>query len=240
MSKPRRIDDIERTATMLDLVRCSYPPDAGMAPSHVIIEEVAPGTGWSGGHYRFADALALSVWPSKGLMLDGYEVKASRADLKRELADLTKHEALARYCDSWWLVAWDESVLLPGVPESWGVLLTADGEYGRELVTHRKAAKRTPEPWDRPFVCSLVRNAYQQSPGAAYVARAVAAAHDRASWDAKREEESAIREAVHPLAELIYGKDSWRWPKEARDPELTIRIAAERLTQGTLALSRPA
>jgi hypothetical protein len=237
VSKPRRIDAIERTATMLDLIRQRYPTGDGMSLSHVVIEEVAPGTGW-GSRPRWADALALSVWPSKGLTLDGYEVKATRADLKRELADPTKHVSLARYCDAWWLVAWDEGVLVDGVPESWGILLTRDGEDGeRELVVHRKAPPQTPEPWPRAFVCSLVRNAYEQSPGAAYVARACAEAAARGRRDAEYLARNARDEAARAIAVAIYGENSWKWPKEAKDTERLLRIAAERLTQGTLELA---
>lgn len=235
MSKPRRFDDVERTAVMLDLVRRRYPADEGMSLSHVVLEEVAPGTGWVR-FQRFADVLALGVWPSKGLTLDGYEVKASRADLKRELAELTKHQALARYCDSWWLVAWDEAVLIDGIPEEWGILLTADDDDGRKLVVKRKATARTPEPWPRAFICSLVRNAFHQSPGAAYVARACVEAHRRGVRDAETTARLDRDEAARAVAVAIYGENSWKWPKEARDTDHLLRIAAERLTQQVLPL----
>src|ERR1041384_1602390 len=104
MSKRARITDFERTATMVDLLRDRFCAGDGMSLSHVVLEEVAPGTGWMGGS-RWADVLVLSVWKSKGRTLNGYEIKASRADLKKELRDLDKHQALARYCDEWWLVA---------------------------------------------------------------------------------------------------------------------------------------
>jgi hypothetical protein len=234
MSAPRRISDAERTATMLDLLRRQYEGErGGMSLSHVVVEEVAPGTGFSS-VARWADVLVLGVWPSKGLTLDGYEIKASRADLKRELADPTKAEAVARYCDSWTLLAWDDAVLVDGIPEGWGIVTTVDGEHGRELKRKRAAAKRTPEPWPRAFVCSLVRNAYQQAPGAAFIARAVAAAAERAVRDGRSQEKNEIRHAMRPLAEAIYGKDSWRWPSEAHDAEKLMKVAAERLAQGVL------
>jgi hypothetical protein len=111
MSKGTRITDRERTATMLDLVRRRYEGEGtepAMSRAYVVVEEVAPGTGFFGTS-RYADVLALGVWPSNGLTLDGIEIKASRADLKREVADLTKHHAVARYCDSWTLVAWERA-----------------------------------------------------------------------------------------------------------------------------------
>ena len=237
MSKARRINDIERTVTMLDLVRQSYPNGAErMSLSHVVIEEVAPGTGWSGSA-RWADVLALGVWPSKGLTLDGYEIKASRADLKRELADPDKHTALARYCDTWSLVVWDESVLLDGIPETWGIVITVPGDDGeRELKVKRRAAVLTPGPWPRTFVCSLVRNAYEQSAGAAYVGRAVKAATLQSYWEGERSGARKIETHLEAIAKVLYGENRWKWPEEARDPEALCRIAAERLTQGVLAL----
>jgi len=235
MSRPRRIADAERTAAMLDLVRGIYP-DGGPSLSHVVVEEVAPGTGWLGSA-RWADVLALGVWPSKGLTLDGYEIKASRADLRRELADLDKHRALARYCDTWTLVAWDEAVLTDGIPESWGIMLTREGAHGRELVEKRKPTKLTPEPWPRAFTCSLVRNAHQQSPGAAYVARAAVEAAQRGRCDGRDEERYSVRPALEALKKLLYGPNTWNWPKDASDPEAVMRLAVERLTQLPLAES---
>lgn len=232
MSKPRHIGDVEHTATMLDLVRQMYP-NGSMSLSHVVIEEVAPGTGWAGSQ-RWADVLVLGMWPSKGLTLDGYEIKASKADLKKELADPTKHEALAQYCDHWWLLAWDESVLLDGIPESWGVMITTGSDGERELKVVKKAATREPKPWPRSFVCSLVRNAYEQSPGAAYVARACAESLRRGLSDGERSGKYEVENALRPLKECLYGMNSWKWPPEAHDTEAVVNAALERLNQGVL------
>jgi hypothetical protein len=234
---PRRIPDAERTATMLDLVRRRYEGDheEKMSLSHVVVEEVAPSTGFNRVS-RWADVLVLSMWRSNGLTLDGYEIKASRADLKKELADPSKAEALARYCDSWTLIAWDDAVLVEGVPESWGIITTVDGEYGRELTQQRKAVTRTPEPWPRTFVCSLVRNAYQQSPGAAFVARACLEARDKSFRAGKDAERGEWKHALHPLAAALYGNNSWHWPAEAHDHKHLLKVAVERLAQGSLTL----
>lgn len=240
MSKARRVPDFERTATMLDLVHRIYPEHyphgRAMGLSHVVIEECAPGTGWRHVN-RYADVLALSVWPSKGLTLDGYEIKASRTDLKKELADLSKHEAIARYCDTWTLVVWDESLLIDGIPEEWGILTTKPDDHdGRALVEKRKPRKRTPDPWPRQFVCALVRNAFEQAPGAAYIARACFEAGKRGHSDGKCIENMRWKAAVTPLARAIYGQNQYKWPPEAFDPEHLIKVAVERLAQETLKL----
>lgn len=61
MSRALRIPDAERTATMFDLVRREYPGEGGMSLSHVVVQEVAPGTGFSAAQ-RWADLLALSAY----------------------------------------------------------------------------------------------------------------------------------------------------------------------------------
>jgi hypothetical protein len=180
--------------------------------------------------------LVLGIWPSGGMQLDGFEVKASKADLKRELADLKKHQAVARYCDHWTLVTWDDSILVDGIPEDWGIVVTVDGEYGRELKTIRHAPKREPEPWPRSFVCSLVRNAHRQSPGGAFVGRACAEASARGFREGKHTAESVLDRAIDPLRRALYGRDSWQWPAEARDDEAVLKLAAQRLAQGVLSV----
>lgn len=231
MSARRKVADAERTATMLDLVHAMYPTGDDRLMSHVVIEEVAPGSGYRYAQ-RFADVLALSVWPSRGLTLDGFEIKASRTDLRRELCDLSKHQAVARYCDSWTLVAWDESVLCENLPSDWGIMVTVEGEHGRELKAVRRAPKRTPELWPREFVCSLVRNAFQQAPGAALLARVASKATEDAARAGRDEARRQVRDTVRPLAKLLFGPNDWRWPSEANDAAKVIALAVERLTAG--------
>jgi len=45
------------------------------------------------------------LWPSRGLHLMGFEIKAGRGDWLRELKDPGKAEGIAAYCDQWWVVA---------------------------------------------------------------------------------------------------------------------------------------
>jgi hypothetical protein len=243
MSKAR-VADAERTAILTDLVRRRHEPEyvhgAYVAPHTIVLEEVAPGTGWTAA--RWADVLALGIWRKTGERLDGYEIKASRTDLKRELADLSKHHALARYCHTWTLVVWDESVLLPNIPEAWGIMLSAPGPFdGRELVLHRKPHRLTPEPWPRGFVASLVRNAYEQSPSAAFVARAAASAYRAGRSDGEHRAKLQYEEAVAPLAAHFYShlaKWEWDWKKKAGPdalaPSALIARALEELQQGNL------
>lgn len=223
MSKATKVEAAERTAIMLDLLQLKYAQNDDRMLSHVVIEEVAPATGFRGVQ-RYADAVALSVWPSGGMELDGWEIKASKGDLKRELKDPDKWRAVGRYCNRWNLIAWDESVLMPGIPSEWTVWITRETEYGRELKLHARGSLLTPEPWPRQFVCSLVRNAYVQSPGAAYVARAIQNALERNARDVKRAVENEHRELLRPLCKAL-GFDYWNAPKlEALVAEAVARL----------------
>lgn len=141
------------TDDLMAALRVKYGP-----PGYVLVEQVRDATGW-GGDGRSADALAMGVWPSRGLDLLGFEVKASRADWRRELRNPKKAEAIAPYCDAWSLVAPEGVIPRDEVPPAWGLLeLKARG-----LV--QTAWPKTPmvaKPIDRKFLASLLRNAYRQ------------------------------------------------------------------------------
>ncbi len=54
--------------------------------------------------------------------MHGHEVKVTRTDWLKELADLSKSEEWKQYCDRWWLVA-PAGVLRDGeLPEGWGYM----------------------------------------------------------------------------------------------------------------------
>ncbi len=218
MSTGAKKTDAERTAIMLDLIHRRYESRGNLPPGYVVIEEVAPGTGW--GASRYADVMALSVWKSNGWTLDGFEIKSSRTDLRRELADPSKHLATARYCDSWTLVIWD-AAMIDGltIPETWGILAVVDDA----LVKVRKPAKLTPLPWPREFICSLVRNASQQSPRAQFVARACLTASQDGVKHGRDVADFEWDHTIRPLAIAMWGKNEYQWP--SADPEKIIAAA---------------
>lgn len=236
MSKRRFVNtDAERTPIMMELLHREQP-QGGMSMRNIVLEEVAPETGFG---RRWADALVLAMWKSDGLELDGFEVKASRADLRRELADASKWRAVGRYCDSWTLLAWDEKVIagmVDDLPPEWGIVVTqeCDAHGDRELATVRRAKKLTPEPWPRSFVCSMVRNAYEQAPGAAYLARAIGAATKTATKEGRYIEHAAWENRLSPLKHAMYGT-AFNWPKVALDDDAFIKAVIERVTQLPLA-----
>jgi hypothetical protein len=124
------------------------------APEWAVMWEVGDATGAR--QRRYADAVMMSLWPSRGLELHGVEIKVTRSDFKREAADPTKAEAIARFCDRWW-VHTSPGVVddLSALPMTWG-LREFDGKAWKTI---REASKLEPEPMTRTFLAALLRRA---------------------------------------------------------------------------------
>lgn len=117
-----------------------------------------------------ADAVLLHLWPSDGLALWGFEIKASRTDWKKELANPKKSEKIARFCDRWIVVAPKGLVRDGELPAAWG-LWTFDPET--DLV-HQAVAGETRSPskyLHRGFFASLIRRTAPTMPSASYLAQ---------------------------------------------------------------------
>lgn len=125
-------------------------------PEYATFFEVADGTGAR--QSRWVDAVAMSCWPSRGLRVLGFEVKASRSDWLREKKNPGKSCAVQDYCDEWYLVSTSGVLLDPWeLPQTWGHL-----EFdGRKLVTKKPAPALSAAPLSREFVASLLRRAGQ-------------------------------------------------------------------------------
>lgn len=125
------------------------------APAWALFHEVANGTGF--GWTRHADAIAMGIWPSRGLEIHGLEFKANRADWLRELKDPKKAEDMSKYCDHWWLVTTEDGIAhIDEIPTEWGHLTLK----GSRLHTVKAAPKRTAATLDKGFVAAVLRQAY--------------------------------------------------------------------------------
>ena len=119
-------------------------------------EEVRSETGHSGGTVRFADGMAFNLWPSRGLEVHGFEIKASRPDLLNELKDPNKSSKIQRYCDRWWLVIGDKDLIKEGeLPPTWGLIVP----HGKGLKVKTQAPKLDSQPIDHKFLVSILRSA---------------------------------------------------------------------------------
>lgn len=92
------------------------------SPQYGFITQVRNGTGYSA--TRTADAMAMSLWPSRGLYLLGFEVKVSRADWLKELKTPEKAEEIAAYCHYWYVVVGNKDIVKEGeLPQKWGLIV---------------------------------------------------------------------------------------------------------------------
>ncbi|WP_059038928.1 hypothetical protein [Ralstonia sp. NT80] len=116
--------------------------------------EVAPRTG---GGTRYADAVAVNLWQSRGHAVHGFEIKVSRGDWLRELKDPAKAEEIQRFCDYWTIVA-PKGVVVDGeLPPTWGLL-----EMRPDRLLQVKAGpKLDAQPITRGFFASLMRRGHE-------------------------------------------------------------------------------
>lgn len=137
----------ETSQGVLAALREAYAP-----PDYAMLTEVPNGTG--GHKTRSADALVMSLWPSRGLTLVGIEIKVSRSDWLTELKDPSKADAICRYCDRWFIAAGDANIVRDGeLPDTWGLLVPKNGK----MVVKRQGPTLEPVPIDRPFLAALFR-----------------------------------------------------------------------------------
>lgn len=159
--------------------------------------ELRGGTGWS--RESRADALAFNLWPSRGLEVHGFEVKVSRQDWKRELANPAKAEVLQGFCDRWWVVTSTDALVFPGeLPPTWGWMVPR----GTGLAVKREAPKLEAKPLDRPFIAALVRRIAKGDAAAERVRAAVSEAQRRWESDDRKRAKRAASDAVTELAVL--------------------------------------
>jgi len=120
----------------------------------VLLPQVRSATG--GYVERTADAIAMNCWRSRGLVLHGFEFKSSRGDWRRELKAPEKAEqSIYRFCNRWWIVTGSPNIIKEGeLPPTWGWAAPVGGKL-KILV---KAPKLNPDPLDRAFVASVLRN----------------------------------------------------------------------------------
>lgn len=126
------------------------------APEWAIFFEVGDGTGAV--QRRWADAVAMNLWPSRGLSLQGFEIKVTRSDWRAELKNPAKAESVGQYCDYWWIVAPAGVVPHDELPETWGLYEVNPAGKITQAVA---AEKRQSQPFGRPFLAALLRRAGQ-------------------------------------------------------------------------------
>ena len=160
-----------------------------------LLPQVGNGTGSA--YLRHCDALALGLWPSRGMRLHGFEIKTYRGDWTRELHNPQKAEEIAQYCNHWWIVAGHLGIVKPDeLPPGWGLM-----EYDPEKEILKKSV---PAPFkeskavDLTFVAAMLRKAQEVvTPEAA-----LAQAKEEGFQAGKKEGESRNRHDLEDFARL--------------------------------------
>lgn len=188
----------------------------------VLLEEVAPATG---GGTRYADAIAINLWASRGHAIIGFEVKTERSDWLRELKQPEKAEPIIKFCDHWNIVAPKGIVKDGELPPNWGLLEVR----GSSLVQAVPARRLEPAPVTRAFFASLVRRAFEQVDrrARALVDRELVAASKREDETVERRVKERVREVQRQVAAIAQftaatglAMDPWGGP-----PIATIKLA---------------
>lgn len=153
---------------MYQLLKAKVCKDSGNGPQATLLPQVRNSAGFNA--TRTLDAVSLGFWPSRGMLLEGYEIKVSRSDWLRELKNAAKMEAFVNLLDRIWLVVADRDHVQPGeLPEGWGLM----HRYGNGLRVGTEAERLHPERkkndlppgFARHFLVPLLRAGTGLEPG---------------------------------------------------------------------------
>lgn len=141
-----------RAEHLVARLRRRYPSNA-----FALLTEVGNATGSA--VRRHADAIVMGLWPSRGMLIEGVEIKSHRNDWLRELAAPEKADAIANYCDRWWVCAGPGVVLKSELPHGWGLLVP----HGDSLRAAVEAATKEEQPAiGRLFLAAILRRFVEQ------------------------------------------------------------------------------
>lgn len=122
-------------------------------PEWVLLEELRNATGFQGTQ-RYADAVAFSTYPSRGLQIIGFEIKVYRQDWLKELKNPDKADEISKYCDQWYIVAGDSEIVKDDeLPKNWGLILP----YGEKLKTVKSSIGMVAEEIKKGFLMAILR-----------------------------------------------------------------------------------
>lgn len=101
---------------------------------------------------RHADAIAVCAYPSRGFLSIGFEVKVSRSDLKHELDNPAKCEAIYQHVNEWYLVVPKGLTKDMPIPEPWGII-----EYSEKGLRRKKNAQHHEAKITAGFMLGFIR-----------------------------------------------------------------------------------
>lgn len=147
---------------LLELLRARFERDGGNGPRYVFATHVRNRASFDAS--RTFDAVAVDLWRSSGLPVHVFEVKVSRSDWLRELADPDKSAAAIDRGDTFSVVAPAGIVRVDELGDGWGLYEVP--RPGQLTVRRSPAVHRTREharaiygDMPRDFVIPLLRAA---------------------------------------------------------------------------------
>jgi hypothetical protein len=124
------------------------------SPAWAFIPQVRDAAGFQA--TRTLDAIACGLWPSRGLELQGFEIKCSRSDWLSELKNPAKAEAFIPYLDRFYIVVANANIVADGeLPDGWGLLVAQK----TRIVTRVQAQKQEALPIPRTMLAALLKGA---------------------------------------------------------------------------------
>lgn len=128
-------------------------------------EEVGNSTGSD--QRRRLDMVVVDCWKSNGFAIEGIEIKISKADLRRELQDASKHNIFYGNLDYYSLAAPASIVDVDLIPKHWGLYLAYAGKNGLFMRAARKPISIHDEcrdDVDKGFMAALLRAMWGSRP----------------------------------------------------------------------------
>ena len=190
---------------ILDVLKNRHP-----APAWAFFTHFRNQTGYQY-RLRTADAIAMSLFPSRGLDIWGYEVKVNRNDWLRELKTPDKAEETLGDVDYIAIVTPPDIVEKGEVPPRWGHAVVKDGK----LRFAKSAVRLTKEGSNyvpRDFVASILRRAHEArdaAPGQVALMEQFKRGEAKAKEDAKATIESAIAHYRQEVQTMKYHLDEF-------------------------------
>lgn len=198
-------------AIVLGLLRERFTKTGnGGAGEHAFFSHVRNDAGFSAN--RTFDAVAMNLWPSRGMAIDVFEVKVSRSDWQRELSKPDKAEAACQIGDRFTVVAPAGCVHDGELPDTWGLLeVTGDGDGKPWKLKQAKPApllkpgKTATRTISRGLLVSLLRSTPGAVPGGRLVSideKAIREARNEGYEQGRATSKGEVERAEAALAEL--------------------------------------
>ena len=209
---------------LIELLRNRFSP-----PAWAFIPQVRRGTGYLTTE-RTADALAMGLWPSRGLYLYGFEIKISRGDWLKELNYPKKAEDIAQFCDFWWIVAPKDMIKVEEIPQNWGLMVP----FGATTKVIKDAKQLKPIRIDKLFLAAILRRVQESiTPEAKIIAarkegEIIGLEAHKAKFEYARKDFERLKQAVLEF-EKASGVHINEWRTESIGEAVKMVLAGEHL-----------